>query len=275
MRRSVLALAAALTCLALGAAPALAQSADTGTIIHNTPLRVCADPDDLPFSNRAGQGFENKLAEMVAKALDTTVAYTWFPQRRGFLRSTLDADECDVVMGTPNVDGVLATRSYYRSGYVFVSRDDRHLSVSTMTDPALRTLRIGVQLIGADGTGTPPAVVLGEEGIVQHVVGYPVYGNFAGPQPAAAPIAAVERGDIDIAALWGPTAGYFSKKAATKLRVTPITGTEQFLPQTFEYPIAMAVRPSDTDLRDRLNAFIRAHQADIAALLERYGIPVM
>jgi mxaJ protein len=178
-------------------------------------------------------------------------------------------------MGTPNVDGVLATRSYYRSGYVFVSRADRHLTVSTMTDPALRTLRIGVQVIGVDGTGTPPAVVLGKEGIVQHVVGYPVYGNFAGPEPAAAPIEAVEHGDIDIAALWGPTAGYFAKSAKAKLRVTPITDTEQFLPQTFHYPIAMAVRPSDTDLRDRLNAFIRAHKADIAALLERYGIPVM
>jgi len=275
MRRSVLAVVAALTCLGLGPGPALAQSGDSGTIVHNTPLRVCADPDDLPFSNRAGQGFENKLAEMVAEALDTTVAYTWFPQRRGFLRNTLDADECDVVMGMPSVDGVLATRSYYRSGYVFVSRADRQLTVSTMTDPVLRTLRIGVQVIGADGTGTPPAVVLGEEGIVQHVVGFPVYGNFAGPQPAAAPIEAVERGDIDIAALWGPTAGYFAKHARAKLRVTPITDTEQFLPQTFQYPIAMAVRPSDTDLRDRLNAFIRAHKADIAALLERYGIPVM
>jgi mxaJ protein len=118
-------------------------------------------------------------------------------------------------------------------------------------------------------------VVLGKEGIVQNVVGYPVYGDFAGPQPAAAPIAAVERGDIDIAALWGPTAGYFADHARTKLRVTPITGTEQFLPQTFQYPIAMAVRSSDTDLRDRLNAFIRTHQADIAALLKSYGIPVM
>jgi len=269
------ALTAALAGLALGAGPAIAQSADTGTIIHNTPLRVCADPDDLPFSNRAGQGFENKLAEMVAKSLDTTVAYTWFPQRRGFLRNTLNAGECDVVMGIPNVGGVLATRSYYRSGYVFVSRADRHLTVSTMTDPALRTLRIGVQVIGADGTGTPPAVVLGNEGIVQHVVGYPVYGDFAGPQPAAVPIEAVEHGDIDIAALWGPTAGYFAKSAKAKLRVTPITDTEQFLPQTFDYPIAMAVRPTDRDLRDRLNAFIRTHQADIAALLQRYGVPVM
>jgi quinoprotein dehydrogenase-associated probable ABC transporter substrate-binding protein len=261
--------------LALGPGSALAQSADSGTIVHNTPLRVCADPDNLPFSNRAGQGFENKLAEMVAKSLDTTVAYTWFPERRGFLRNTLEADECDVVMGTPNVDGVLATRSYYRSGYVFVSRADRHLTVSTMTDPALRTLRIGVQVIGGDGNGTPPAVVLGQEGIVQHVVGYPVYGDFAGPQPAAAPIAAVARGDIDIAALWGPTAGYFAKSAEAKLRVTPIAGTEQFLPQIFDYPIAMAVRSSDTDLRDRLNAFIRSHRADIAALLKRYGVPVI
>jgi quinoprotein dehydrogenase-associated probable ABC transporter substrate-binding protein len=267
--------AAALGTLALTAGAALAQAAGGGTIVYNAPLRVCADPDDMPYSNKAGQGFENKLAEMVAKDLDTTVAYTWFPQRNGFLRNTLDAGECDVVMGMPQMDGVDSTRSYYQSGYVFVSRADRNITVSKLTDPALKTLRIGVQLVGADGTGTPPAVVLGEEGIVDHVVGYPVYGNFAGPQPAAAPINALERGDIDVAALWGPIAGYFAKAAKVKLRVTPITDTEQFLPQTFQYPIAMAVRSGDTDLRDRLNAFIRTDRAKISALLTSYGVPLL
>jgi quinoprotein dehydrogenase-associated probable ABC transporter substrate-binding protein len=256
------------------AGPAGAAEVDDGTVVYSAPLRVCADPDDLPFSNRAGQGFENKLAQMVATDLGTDVAYTWFPERRGFIRNTLDAGECDVVMGMPHVDGVDQTRSYYRSGYVFVSRADRNLTLSSLTDPQLRSLRIGVPLVGADGAGSPPAVALGQQGIFRQVVGFPVYGS--GPRASlAAPIEAVARGDIDIAAVWGPVGGYFAKEAKVPMRVTPITDTASFLPQTFEYPIGMAVRTGDKDLADRLNAFIGRHRADISALLASYGVPML
>jgi len=254
------------------AGPAVA--AGSGTVVYNAPLRVCADPDDLPFSNRAGQGFENKLADMLARDLDTSVAYTWFPERNGFLGNTLEAGECDIVMGLPNIDGVDTTRSYYRSSYVFVSRADRHLTVSTLTDPQLRHLRIGVPLVGADGTGSPPAVALGEQGIFSNVVGYPLYGDLPGDSPAA-PIEAVARGDIDIAAVWGPIGGYFAKQAGVPMRVTPVTDTDRFLPQMFEFPIGIAVRSGDTDLKDRLNAFVRQHQPEITALLQSYGVPLL
>jgi quinoprotein dehydrogenase-associated probable ABC transporter substrate-binding protein len=257
-------------CVAAG--PTLAS--DNGTIVYTAPLRVCADPDNLPYSNRAGQGFENKLAEMAAKDLGTTVSYTWFPQRSGFLRNTLDAGECDVVMGIPDVGGVDATRSYYRSGYVFVSRMDRGLTLSSMRDPALRTLRIGVPLVGADGAGTPPAVALGMEGITDNVEGFPVYGD--GPQEqAAAPIEAVANKTIDIAAVWGPIGGYYAAHLPVPMRVTPISDTTDFLPQTFEFPISMAVRTEDDDLKDRLDAFIRRNKAEIAALLTSYGVPLL
>lgn len=254
------------------AAPAAA--ADSGTITYNAPLRVCADPDNMPFSNRAGQGFENKLADMLAKDLDTTVVYTWFPQRNGFLANTLEAGECDIVMGMPNLNGVDTTRSYYRSSYVFVSRADRNLTISTLTDPQLRTLRIGVPLVGADGTGSPPAVALGEQGIFGQVKGYPLYGDLPGDSPAA-PIEAVARGDIDIAAVWGPIGGYYAKATGVPMRVTPITDTDRFLPQMFEFPIGMAVRSGDTDLKDRLNAFVRQHKPEITALLQSYGVPLL
>ena len=266
---------AALLAALLSTGPAIAQATDGGTIVYNTPLRICADPDDMPYSNKAGQGFENKLAEMAAKHLDTTVAYTWFAQRGGFISATLNAGECDVIMGVPNLNGVDSTRSYYRSSYVFVSRADRNLSFSSMTDPHLKHLKIGVPLIGADGTGTPPAIALGEEGIFDRVVGFPVYGNSSGTPPMAAPIEAVARGDIDIAAVWGPIGGYYASQAKVPLRVVPITDTTQFLPQMFEYPIAMAVRSGDTDLKDRLDGFIRTHRTEIAALLKSYGVPLL
>jgi quinoprotein dehydrogenase-associated probable ABC transporter substrate-binding protein len=258
------------------ASSAFAQSADAnGTLIYSAPLRVCAAPDDLPYSNRAGEGFENKLAELVAKDLGTSVAYTWYPQHPGFIRETLGAGECEVMMGVPDMDGIEATRSYYRSGYVFVSRSDRNLTFSSMSDPALKSLRIGVSLVGDDGAGTPPAVALGREGIVDGVKGFPVYGDGSDSARLADPISAVEQGSIDIAAVWGPIGGYYALKSSVPLRVTPITDTDAYLPQMFEYPIAMGVAPGDDDLKDRLDEFISRHRSDIKTLLQSYGIPLL
>src|SRR6188472_3799180 len=150
------------------------------TIADARELRVCADPNNLPFSNERGEGFENKLAEMIAHDLGTHVEYTWWAQRRGFMRSTLNAGACDVVMGYPH-DAELAatTKPYYRSAYVFVTRRTRKLNVSSFNDPRLRKLRIGVQLIGDDGANTPPAHALSRRGIIGNVRGYMIYGDYA------------------------------------------------------------------------------------------------
>lgn len=249
--------------------PVWAAAATGGTVVYSAPLRVCADPDNLPYSNRKGEGFENKLAEMLAASLGTTLEYAWFPQRTGYLRP-LDAGECDVVMGLPMVDGAEMTVSYYRSDYVFVSRADRNLTMSRMDDAALHALKIGVHIVGGDGAGTPPAVALGDQGIIDHVIGFPIFGSGV---PAAAPVGAVARGDLDLAAIWGPIGGYYARQSDVPMRVTPITDTEQYLPEIFEFPIAMAVRQGDDDLRDRLDAFIRMHRHDIRSLLDSYGVP--
>lgn len=252
------------------ATPAFADADATGTTVYNTPLRVCADPDAMPYSDRKGEGFENRLAKMAAASLQTTVDYVWFPQRTpGFLR-LLQAGDCDVIMGLPDIDGVEMTVSYYRSAYVFVSRADRNLDVDTLDAPVLRKLRIGVHVIGEDGAGTPPAQILGSEGIVDGVVGYPIYG--AGLAPSA-PVDAVARGELDLAAVWGPIGGYYAREAGVPMRVSPIVHTEAYLPQMFQFPIAMAVRQGDDDLRDRLDAFIRTHRDDIRSLLDGYGVP--
>jgi quinoprotein dehydrogenase-associated probable ABC transporter substrate-binding protein len=239
-------------------------------------LRICADPNNMPFSNSAGDGFENKLAIMIAEKLGAQVSNTWWAQRRGFVRHTLKAGECDLVIGVPAHYGLLeTTQPYYRSAYVFVTQSSRHLDLSSMTDPRLRKLRIGVHLIGDDGNNPPPAHALGDEGIVDNVRGYSIYGDYRQPNPPARLIQAVEDGDIDVAAAWGPLAGYFAKESKVPLTVTPITGVERFAPQQFQFDIAMGVRKGDHAMRDRLNQFISDHREDILALLKSYGVPLV
>jgi mxaJ protein len=238
-------------------------------------LRVCADPNNLPFSNHAGEGFENKLAEMVAQKFGKSVVYTWWAQRRGFIRHTLKAGDCDLVMGVPaQYDLVETTRPYYRSTYVFVTQTARHLRLNAIDDPQLRGLAIGVHLIGDDGNNTPPAHALGQQGIIDNVRGFMIYGDYREPDPPARLIEAVEHGEIDVAAAWGPLAGYVAKTSTVPLTVTPIAAGERFAPQQFQFEIAMGVRKGDHALRDRLNDFIAQNGSEIAALLADYGVPL-
>ena len=248
--------------------PALAAEPDA--------LRVCADPNNMPFSNQAGEGFENKLAEMVARHFGKTLSYTWWAQRRGFIRHTLKAGDCDLVMGIPSqYDLVETTRPYYRSTYVFVSQTARHLQLDAMDDPQLRSLTIGVHLIGDDGNNTPPAHALGQQDIVDNVRGFMIYGDYREPDPPARLIEAVENGQIDVAAAWGPLAGYTAQRSRVPLTVTAIVAGERFAPQQFQFEIAMGVRKGNHALRDRLNDFIAEHDAKIRILLQNYGVPLV
>jgi mxaJ protein len=239
-------------------------------------LRVCADPNNLPFSNQAEAGFENKLATMIAEHLGRPLSYTWWAQRRGFVRNTLKMGKCDVVMGVPSgYDLVETTKPYYRSTYVFVSRQDRHLELDSLLDPRLHQLTIGVHLVGDDGNNPPPAQALGEEGIVDNVRGYSIYGDYRQADPPARLIEAVEHGEIDVAAAWGPLGGYFAKLSPVPLTIAPIRDGERFAPQKFQFAISMGVRKGDDGLRDQLNAFIDKCHLEIAALLRTYGVPLV
>jgi quinoprotein dehydrogenase-associated probable ABC transporter substrate-binding protein len=239
-------------------------------------LRVCADPNNMPFSNSEHAGFENKIAELVAQKLGKTLSYTWWAQRRGFIRHTLKAGACDLVVGVPaHYDLVENTRPYYRSTYVFVSQTDRQLQLSSIEDPRLKQLTVGVHLIGDDGNNTPPAHALGDQGIVDNVRGYMIYGDYREPDPPARLIEAVEHGDIDVAAAWGPLAGYAAKTSAVPLSITPILEGERFAPLRFQFEIAMGVRKGDHALRDRLNDFIAQNAAEITAILKSYGVPLV
>ena len=239
-------------------------------------LRICADPNNLPFSDEHGAGFENQLAELVGHELGRRIVYTWWAQRRGFIRNTLNAGECDAVMGVPTrFDLVATTRPYYRSGYVFVSRAERGYELSSMTDARLHDLSVGVQLIGNDGFNTPPAHALGDQGIVKNVVGFTVYGDYRDSSPAARIVKAVENGEIDIAAVWGPLAGYFAKLSPMPLAISVIRNTEQFAPLAFEYDIGVGVRKQDQQLKRDIDDVIARRQDDIKRLLDRYGVPLL
>jgi quinoprotein dehydrogenase-associated probable ABC transporter substrate-binding protein len=276
-RRSIGLAATALGLVALTIAAANAQETQQK---HNSAaadsFRACADPNNLPFSDQAKEGFENKLADLIAADLGEKVSYAWHAQRRGFIRETLKAKKCDVIMGVPTqLDMVEVTQPYYRSAYVFVSRADRHLDIRSIRDPRLRTLKIGVQLIGDDGFNTPPSHALADQGIIRNLVGYPVYGDYREPNPPARIVTAVEQGDVDIAAVWGPLAGYFAEKSSVPLTVTPITDTASFAPLIFQYDIALGVRKGDHARKEKLDQIITRKRPQIAALLARYGIPTL
>ncbi|MBV8516111.1 MAG: substrate-binding domain-containing protein [Acidobacteria bacterium] len=237
-------------------------------------LRVCSDPNNLPFSNRAGQGFENKIANLIANDLHEKVEYTWWAQRRGFLRNTLKAKQCDVVMGLPTgVDMAAVTRPYYRSTYVFVSRRDRHLGITSFDDPKLKALKIGVQIIGDDGANAPPAHALAARGIVDNVRGYTVYGDYRQPNPPARIIDAVARGEVDLAVVWGPLAGYFAKREPVPLELVPVSPEIDlpFLP--FVFDIGLATRYDDAALRQKLELILERRKPEIDRILADYGVP--
>lgn len=239
-------------------------------------LKVCADPNNLPFSNQAKEGFENKLVDIIARDLGATVTYTWWAQRRGNLRETLKAGECDLVPGIgSNVEMAGTTRPYYRSTYVAVTRADRHLDISTFDDPRLKTLKIGVQMIGDDGSNTPPAHALMRRRIVGNVRGYTVYGDYEQPDPQADILKAVANGDVDIAFVWGPVAGFYADKQKVPLKLTPVMphfdGPQ--LPMIFD--ISMGTRREDAALRDELEGVLDRHQAEIKALLKQYHVPLV
>ncbi|MDB4932760.1 MAG: putative periplasmic binding protein involved in methanol oxidation, partial [Myxococcaceae bacterium] len=235
-------------------------------------LRVCADPNNLPFSNARGEGFENRLADLLARELHATVRYTWWAQHRGFLRNTLRAGLCDVVMGVPEGLGpVLTTAPYYRSTYVFVSRRDRALGLRSLDDPRLRTLRVGAQLVGDDGANTPPVHALGARGITDNVVGFSALGDYARDPPGGAILDAVADGTVDVALVWGPLAGYYVARRGAPLALAPVSPASDG-PLPFTFAIAVGVRRGDEALRAELDRALARRRREVAALLAQYGV---
>jgi quinoprotein dehydrogenase-associated probable ABC transporter substrate-binding protein len=250
--------------------PAAANRADSA---GDNVLRVCADPDNLPSSNKTGDGFDNKIAALLAKELGDSLAYVWWPQRRGFIRNTLRARQCDVVFGLPvGYDPVLSTKPYYRSTYYLVYPEGRKLGLTSLDDSALKRLRIGVNLIGDDYAHTPPVHALLARGISANVTGFSTfYGEEHHPGEI---ITALERGDIDVAIAWGPVAGYFAKRAKIPLTLVPLPDDKASgLP--FVFDIGIGVRRSDRELKAKLDETVERLRPGIVRILEEYNVPTV
>jgi mxaJ protein len=262
-----------LVVLAVGASLVCAETAVAQT---GARFRVCSDPENMPFSNQKLEGFENRIADLLAKDFASKPAYTWWGQRRGFIRNTMNATledgRCDVVLGVPhNYDLVQTTRPYYRSTYVFVYAKARGPAVKTLDDPILKKVKIGVHLLGDDYTNPPPVHELSKRGIVGNVVGFSTF--YSAENPPSAIVDAVASGRIDIAIVWGPPAGYFAKRQTVPMAIVPIPSGPGDLP--FAFDISMGVKKGNEALRGRLQQALDRRQADITKVLQQYGVPLL
>jgi quinoprotein dehydrogenase-associated probable ABC transporter substrate-binding protein len=242
----------------------------------NSQLRVCAEPDNLPFSNKQQEGFENKIAALLAHEMHAKLSFTWQKQRQGYIRETLGAGLCDLIMGVPyGYERVLSTQPYYRSGYVFVTKRQRHLEFKSFDDPALQKLKIGLHAIGNDGSNSPPAHALARRGIVKNVVGYSMWGETSVKNPQGLVVDAVANGEIDVAIVWGPLGGYFAKQYGKALTVAPVPADAQMPEQPFAFDIAMGVRKSDGAFAAQLDKILERKRAKIQKILTAYNVPLI
>jgi mxaJ protein len=239
-------------------------------------FRVCADPENFPSSNQKAEGFENKIADVIAKDLGDSVSYIWWGQRRGFIRNTMNATlkegRCDVMIGAPaGYDLVRTTRPYYRSTYVFVYRKDRGFQLKTLDDPILKKIKIGVHLLGEDYSNPPPVHELAKRGIVTNVVGFDTF--YSAQNPPSSIVDAVAGGKIDVAIVWGPAAGYFVLHQKVPMAMVPIPSGKTDLP--FAFDISMGVKRGDDALFDQVERSLDRKRAEITTILKEYGVPLL
>jgi quinoprotein dehydrogenase-associated probable ABC transporter substrate-binding protein len=273
------ALAVVLAVATLGGGHALAQTrpplpnqdvADpTIELIDPKVMRVCADPSNLPLSNDKGEGMENKLAELFAAKLNKKLDYVYFPQATGFVRMTLAAHRCDVIMGFPQGDDLVQnTNPYYRSAYALVAKPGSDLaSVESLADPRLKGRHLGVV------AGTPPATNMSANGLMIDAKPYPLMVDTRVESSAVAMVKDIGSGAIDAGVLWGPMAGYYAKQSNPPLQLTPLI-KERGGPR-MSFRIGMGVRPADQNWKRQLNRLIQENQAEINRILLDYGVPLL
>jgi quinoprotein dehydrogenase-associated probable ABC transporter substrate-binding protein len=239
-------------------------------------LVVCADRENLPFSNEQAQGFENKIARVIAEDLHVRLRYAWNPPPRGFRPRLLKEGRCDLVMGVPaGLPGVAVTQPYYVSSYVLVTARRRGFAVSGFDDPKLTTLKIGLEAVGAEGVNTPPARALARRGITQNIVGYSMWSHPSERGSRAHMVDAVVKGEIDAALMWGPFAGYYGKSYRDQVVLMPLLSDPQQPSLPFTYAISLGVRQGNDALLAEVTDALRRKQPEIKSILQDYGIPLV
>jgi len=237
-------------------------------------MRVCADPNNMPYTNEAEEGFENRIAEIIADELGAELSYMWYPRRRKFIQQALRSGQCDMIMGI--ADGnkqVLTTLPYYRSSFVFVYPENANFDISSFDDPELQDLKIGVQ-IAAEGGMAPPNTALANRGMIENMVGFPIISDYDVDNPLSPIVTAVAKGDVDLAIVWGPIAGYFAQQQERALRIVPVAPKFEppSLPMVFS--IAIGLRHGDRDFEYLLDRTMVKRWDDIQAVLKEYGVPL-
>src|SRR5215470_3238846 len=247
------------------AAPATAQ---TGELVDRSELKVCADPNNLPFSNEQKDGFENKIAELIGKELGLAVDYAWFPQVIGFVRNTLRTHLCDLVVGTVAGDDIMQTTNpYYFTTYVMLYRSDKGFAFKGPQDSGLASLRLGVV------AGTPPSDLLVRHDLMSHTRPYALTVDTRSESPTHQMVHDVVDGTIDVGFLWGPIAAYYRKRDDLPLTLVPLK--DEPGAARMDYHIAMGVRGNEPEWRRRINAAILKRQDEITAILRDYGVPLL
>lgn len=265
--RAALSAIAASSAALLPFSPALAVN--MGELVDQTELRVCADPADLPFSNEKGEGFENKIAELVGAKLGVPVSYTWFPQTTGFVRNTLRANRCDLIIGVVAADELVQnTNPYYRSSYVLAVRSDERDRFGDLDSPLMLGARIGVV------AGTPPSDILVSKGLIGQIRPYQLLVDTRVEQPARQMIDDLAKGDIDAALVWGPIAGYWAKQQSVPITLIPLA-SDMRSGLRMDFRISMGIRPGEPDWKHKINEIIRELQPEITAILQEYGVPLL
>ena len=237
-------------------------------------IRVCADPDNMPSSNDKLEGYENKLATLISQELKAKLEYVWYPTRRGYFR-ILNGMYCDLAMEVPaGLDMAGATKAYFRSGYVFVTRKGSGLDdINSLADPRLKKVKIGVNIYTSDAENSPPAMALSHYGVVGNLVGYSTF--FDENNRPEDIVNAVAKKDVDLAIAWGPLAGFYAKTATVPLVLTPLPAKDSLSDFPFQYNIGIAVRRSDKEFKDSLNAVLTRRQSDVQAILKEYAVPLL
>jgi quinoprotein dehydrogenase-associated probable ABC transporter substrate-binding protein len=230
-------------------------------------LQIAADPNNLPFSNEQKAGFENKIAQLIAEDLGSTIDYTWWAQRRGFFREAVRHGSSEIVMGVPaDFDRLLTTRPYYRSCYCLVYRTDRGMQIRSLDDPALRELKIGIPLVGGSNL-SPPGQALLDRKLIDNIVGYSLYADYRDANPSAQILRDVVDRKIDLAIVWGPLAGYWAKHQSPVLTVVPI--------ESLAFDISIGVKRSQAELKKQIDQIISRRRSRIDQILQEYGVPLL
>jgi mxaJ protein len=252
----------------------LALAGSFSTLSAAGRLRVCFDENNLPYSNSLGQGYENKIAQVIGRDLGMTIVPVWYGPRKGFVAHTLKENRCDAVMQAPaGISDAVTSNPYYRSTYVFVYRRDHPVNVHTLHDAVLQRARIGAQIVANDYC--PPVRIMTAYGIAGNLTGYSMYGKYGDRRSQARVIDAVSRGDVDIAIAWGPVAGYFARREKTPLVIVPIPGDPRIPSVPVSYAMSIGLSLRNRALKPAIDRALEREKPAIGRILRSYGVPLV